>query len=76
MMADQIRDRISEICSHFTFDYLGMTCGVDPLSQVCFEMWYGEKIETFRSLDEVMNTPFFDGKTLAEIADEIEIVDW
>jgi hypothetical protein len=73
MKAKQIEERLAEMASHFTFDYNGKTCGVDPLSRTRYEMWYGDTDMTASSLDEVMTTPFFNGKSLTDIADEIKI---
>ncbi|MBQ8298169.1 MAG: hypothetical protein IJX77_10355 [Ruminococcus sp.] len=76
MTAQQIKSRISEICSHFTFEYNEKNCGVDPFSQHKFDMWCGDNTYSANSIDEVMNLPFFDGKSLDEIATEIDIIDW
>ena len=76
MMADKIKNRISECCSHFTFDYNGKECGVDPFSDNKFDMWCGDEVVTVGSIDKVMNDKFYDGMSLTEIADKIDIVDW
>lgn len=76
MMSEKIRDRISEIASHFTFQYKGKNAGIDPFSKHSFDMWFGDNEKRANSIDEVMNDKFFDGKSLAEIADEIDIIDW
>lgn len=34
-------------------------------------MWYGDKSMTAHSIEEVMDTKFFDGKSLEDIWDEI-----
>ena len=36
-----------------------------------FDMWYGEKIMTAHSVDEVMTAEFFDAKSLEDILDDI-----
>ena len=41
-MSDKIKNRINEICSHFTFEYNGKPCGIDPYSKNDFDMWCGE----------------------------------
>ena len=45
---------------------------MDPLAADQFDMWCGDDAMTAKSADEVMNTPFFDGKCLKEIADKIQ----
>lgn len=71
MSAEKIKARLDEMASHITFEYNGKACGVDPLSRTHYEMWYGDMGMVAKSLDEVMTTPFYDGKSLEEIAEEI-----
>lgn len=75
-----IKKRIEEMCTHFTFEYNGKRCGIDPVyipkTGDTFEMWCGDEEYTAYSIDDVMNKPFFDGKPLKGIVDEIEIDEW
>lgn len=71
MTAKQIKEHLDEMAAHFTFVYKGKMCGVDPLSRTHYEIWYGGADMVATSLDEVMTTPFFDGKSLEEIAEDI-----
>ena len=73
---DFLKYRINSLIQHVVFDYKGIPCGVDPLSHHEFDVWYGDKAETMTSIDDVMNKPFFDGKSLTEIASEIENVEF
>ncbi len=73
MNAKKIKDYLETLASHITFDYNGKSCGVDPLSRTHYEIWYGEDDMVAKSLDEVMTIPFFDGKSLSDIAEEIVI---
>lgn len=70
-----LQDRIDSLIKHVLFDYKGISCGVDPFSHHEYDVWYGKKCETMKSIDEVMNKPFFDGKSLSEIAPEIQNVE-
>lgn len=76
MMAEKIKNRLKELCSHMTFEYNGKDCGVDPISHAEFVMWCGDKDTTVKSIDEVMAKPFFDGKSLSEIAEVITFDEW
>lgn len=40
-----------------------------------FDMWCGNDAMEAHSIDEVMQTPFFDGKALEDIADQLENVE-
>ncbi|WP_418419662.1 hypothetical protein [Blautia sp.] len=73
--AKELKDRINSICTHVLFDYNGKECGVDPFSSDNFDMWYGSQMMNAKSIDEVMQTPFFDGKALQDIVDDIENVE-
>lgn len=81
MTADKIKDRISEMCTLFGFEYNGKEGNVDPYylpetQSNEFLLFFDGEEQTVYSIDEVMNTPFVDGKTLNEVADELEIVEW
>lgn len=75
MKAEDIRDRLGELCSHITFEFAGMSCGIDPLSRSSYEMWCGDREMTAKSLDEAMEAKFFNGYALEEIADKIESIE-
>lgn len=73
MNAAELRERIDSLCTHILFDYNEKDCGVDPFSHSEYDMWYGDKLETFTSIDDVMKTPFFDGKSLEDIAELLDV---
>lgn len=78
--AKAIKERIAEMCTHFTFEYKGIDCGIDPLcnpdKNIKFDMWFGDETYGAKTIDEVMNTPLFDGKCLNDIAEDIDIIDF
>lgn len=71
MTADAIKKRILEFASHVAFEYNGKPCGVDPYNIHSFSLWCGNATVDVSSIDDVMNTRFFDGKSLSEISDKI-----
>ena len=73
MSLNEIKDYISSLCSHLTFVFHGKSCGIDPISSDHFDMWYGDNAITVTSIEEVMKKPFFDGQSLQDIVDEIDI---
>lgn len=75
LKASELRERINSICTHILFDYNGKECGVDPFSEDNFDMWCGDETMNAKNIDEVMQTPFFDGKALQDITDKIENVE-
>ncbi len=72
---EEIFDYLKALTCHVFFEYNGKQCGIDPLSHTEFDVWYGDKIETFTSIEDVFAVPFFDGKSLKEIFAEIDL-DW
>ena len=76
MNLEEIRNAIYSLVSFFGFNYNQKNCGVDPISHTQYEMWYGEeKTYTAKSIDDVLSVPLFNGKSINEIYNEIEITD-
>ena len=69
--AEVLRDRIDEMCTHILFEFNGKDCGIDPLSKEHIDMWCGQLMMTAKGIDEAMAAPFFDGKSLRELAGTI-----
>ncbi|MFQ9516732.1 MAG: hypothetical protein ACLRZ9_13035 [Eubacterium sp.] len=76
MSADKLKQIVLDVFSHVTFEYKGISCGIDPFSETEFDIWYGDEVETVNSIDRVMDTPIFDGKPLNEIIDKITELDY
>lgn len=73
MTAMQIKNCLAEHNGTFVFDYQNKRYGIEPYCDSELEIWHEDKSVIVYSLDEIMTIPFFDGKSLTEIADEIEI---
>lgn len=71
MTIAEVKNYLAGLTSHIMFEYNGKSCGVDPLSLNKFDMWYGSEGTSVSSINEVMTTKFFDGKSLEEIWDDI-----
>lgn len=67
----EIKTYLASLISHVTFEYKGLNCGIDPFNMSRFEMWYGQKSVTMTSIEDVMTSKFFDGKSLEEIWDDV-----
>ncbi len=80
MTLKAIGDRLLEMCTLFEFTYNGKDGNIDPYytpqNGNTFLLYYDGKEQTVYSIDEVLSTPFIDGKCLNEIYDQIEITDW
>lgn len=67
---------VGSVSSHVMFDYNGKYCLVDPISSDSIFISYdGNRMEA-KSIDEVMHSPFFGGKSLDEIFDELDNFEW
>lgn len=73
---DDIRDRLLEFCNIFAFEYAGHNYGVDPFNPTFFHLCCDGTILAVDSIDAVFSTPFFDGRTLPDIFDDIDIIEW
>lgn len=81
MMVDKIKSRIAEMCTLFGFEYSGKDGNVDPYylpetGKSEFLLFFDGNEQVVDNIDDVMSTPFIDGKSLNEIADKITITDW
>ena len=71
MTIDELKDYLSALTSHVLFEYNGCSCGIDPFRNNNFEIWMGENFMVARSIEEVLNVKFFDGKSIKEIWDDV-----
>ncbi len=75
--ANNIKNRISECATLFSFVYHGKQGNVDPYylgeNKYEFLLYFDGAEKTVYNVEAVMSEPFFDGKSLSEITDEIDI---
>ena len=76
MKISDFKNRIQSLVSYMGFEYNKVICGIDPLTRDHFDMWYGDEYYKAESIDDVMNHPLFDGKSLTEIFEEITDFDY
>lgn len=76
MSMDGFVELIQSLFSYIGFEYKGVACGIDPFSRNHFDMWYGDEYYKAESIDDVMNYPLFDGKSLTEIFEEITALEY
>ena len=75
MNADELRDEISEQCNDVSFNYNGKSAGIFPEvidSISTYVVCFGNEEKKYSDIDEVMSDKFFDGKSLAEIAEIVQ----
>ena len=73
MTRDALFQNVSGCMNDIEFVYnrkkSGVTVEVED-SVPTFQVWHGDEIKEYRTADEVMNDPFYSGKSLNELADE------
>lgn len=73
MTRDALFQIVSGCMNDIEFVYNGKKSGVTVEvedSVPTFQVWHGDEIKEYRTADEVMNDPFYSGKSLNELADE------
>ena len=76
MTISKVKNYLSNLTGHITFEYNGHSCGIDPLALNSFDMWYDNDEATVDSVDEVLYNKFFDGKSLTEIWNDVTELDF
>lgn len=75
MSADELRQELVYEWNDVEFIYNGKRGGITSEvhnSIPTFYVWHGDKEKKYSDIDEVMSDKFFDGKSLAEIAEIAE----
>ena len=72
----ELKNYLTNLIGHVTFEYNGYSCGIDPLSLNKFDMWYGKNEITVHSIDEIIGNKFFDGKSLNDIWTNVVNLDY
>ena len=76
MKLSDLKDRIASLSGFVGFEYNKKNCGIDPINQSHFEMWYGNDYIIAKSIDEVMAVKIFNGNSLTDIFDKISNFDF
>ena len=80
MTADSLQKELAKGWAMLIFQYHGKEGHVDPYctreNGFSYLLWYDGDEKLVHSMDEVMNTPIFDGHALAEITGNISDIDW
>lgn len=75
MSADELRNELAYEWNDVEFIYNGKRSGITSEvhnSIPTFYVWYGDEEKEYSDVDEVMSDKFFDGKSLAEIAEIVK----
>lgn len=75
MKPNVLRDELRNLAD-ISFVYNGKRCGVVNEvhdSIVYYEAWCGNNVKQFKYVDELMKDKMFDGKSLEDISDTLDI---
>lgn len=72
----ELKNHLTNLIGHVTFEYNGHSCGIDPLSINKFDIWYGDDEATVDSIEKVLGEKLFDGKSLKDIWDDVTNLDF
>lgn len=73
MNSKSLKELIESLIQDITFEYNGKYACINPWNSKKFEVGFGEKIKTYNNIEDVMNDRFYDGKSLNEISNDIDI---
>lgn len=76
MTADELKKILSGCMDEIYFSYNGKAGGACAEVNNCrptFMLWYGDNTKEFDSIDDVMVNEFFDGKSLSDLVNIVEI---
>lgn len=76
MTLSQFKKYLDHLVGCVNFAYNGHSCGVDPMGRTKYDMWYGSNVVTVNSVEDVLNTKIFNGKSLIDIWDDLAGFDY
>lgn len=74
MKKNDLFKRINDLTMDLTFAYQGKEGAICPISRNKIYFGYGDMDMEYNSIDDLMSDRIFDGKSLNEIAGEIELL--
>lgn len=73
MKAKDLKNLILSLTQDVVFEYDGTIACINPWNESRIEVGYDDKVKTYNNIDDVMNDPFYRGKSLTEIAETLNI---
>lgn len=77
MRIEDLRQKITDYTLDFSFIVNGKQSGITTYKVKdgvpTMTMWYGDKEKEYQKSQDLLNDPFFDGKSLSELASTLDI---
>nr|DAD89758.1 MAG TPA: hypothetical protein [Siphoviridae sp. ctWDo30] len=74
MKAQELRKWIDSLTDDIEFSYAGKHGSICPISRAEIYLSYGDATHDAKTIDDAMSVPFFNGKSLNEISDKMELL--
>jgi len=75
MNAKDLKTRVDSLTQDISFIFNGIECSIIPINRENISVSYGEhRVKDYGDSNAMMEDPFWDGKSLNEIAGEIELI--
>ena len=75
MTAKDLKSRVDSLTQDISFVFNGIECSIIPINRNSISVSYGEdRVKDYESSNAMMEDPFWDGKSLNEIAGQIELI--
>lgn len=72
---DELKKALTVEFCDIEFSFHGKSCGVESVvidGYVTYDIWCGDELETYNSADDLLNATLFGGKSLRQIAEQID----
>lgn len=76
MTIKKLYEILDDCCNDIRFEYKGKPSGVMPEVENMkrtYHLWFGDDTVDCYNVDDVINAAFFDGSSIKEIIDDVEI---
>ena len=73
MSKKELMELILSLTQDVIFEYDGAVACINPWNESKFEVGYDGKTKTYDNISDVMNDPFYHGKSLSEICEKLDI---
>ena len=73
MKAKNLKELILSLTQDVVFEYDGAVACINPWNEAKIEVGYDDNTKMYDNIDDVMNDPFYHGKSLQEISEQLNI---
>ena len=73
MKSKDLKNLILSLTQDVVFEYDGAVACINHWNENKFEVGYDNKVKTYDNIDDLLDDPFYHGKSLSEIAEELDI---